>query len=204
METSGKDLESQRRAMIVQQKIKKLEQENNIYKQRLLELSHFAGIKSELDNYLRRNDIRNILEVPPSTSISSSSDLSIKSNSTQVNGSSNKLVDFTSENTNGNGVLQFIFVSSFTAVFVAPPVPPRQFENTPAVGTKLEGLLLNEFEQDNDFDPRSFENNSVVNGNNTPNPPLRKYSIEKLNGVVLIERTFSSSTTKSSETHKCK
>lgn len=108
LETSGKDLESQRRAMIVQQKIKKLEQENNIYKQRLLELSQFAGIKSELDNYLRRNDIRNILEVPPSTALSSSSDLSIKSNSMQVNGNSHKLVDFTSENTNGNGVFEFI------------------------------------------------------------------------------------------------
>lgn len=39
LETSGKDLESQRRAMITQQKIKRLEQENNIYKQRLLEIS---------------------------------------------------------------------------------------------------------------------------------------------------------------------
>lgn len=61
----------------------------------------------------------------------------------------------------------------------APPVPPRQFENTPAVGTKLEGLLLNEFDQDNDFDPRSYENSSnntapAVNGN-AASPPLCKY-----------------------------
>lgn len=69
-------------------------------------------------------------------------------------------------------------------LFAAPPVPPRQFENSPAVGTKLEGLLLNEFEQDNDFDPRSYEhtvNNSTqmisnTNGNAT-SPPLRKFKV---------------------------
>lgn len=64
LETSGKDLESQRRAMITQQKIKRLELENNIYKQRLLDLSHFINIKSELDSYLRKNDIKNILDIP--------------------------------------------------------------------------------------------------------------------------------------------
>lgn len=103
LETSGKDLESQRRAMIVQQKIKKLEQENNVYKQRLLELAQFAGVKPELDNYLKRNDLKNILEVPSSTSISSSSDLSVKS--AQMNGNSHKLLDFSAETTNGNGLL---------------------------------------------------------------------------------------------------
>lgn len=62
-------------------------------------------------------------------------------------------------------------------IFSAPPVPPRSFENTPSVGTKLEGLLLNELEHDNDFDPRSFENNHntqfcpSTNGN-TSSPPL--------------------------------
>lgn len=90
--------------MIVQQKIKKLEQENNIYKQRLLEISQFVGIKTELDNYLRRNDIKSILDVPSSsTSASSCSDLSIKTNSTQMNGNSHKLLDFSMESTNGNG-----------------------------------------------------------------------------------------------------
>ncbi|RZC31871.1 PTB domain-containing adapter protein ced-6 [Asbolus verrucosus] len=154
LETSGKDLESQRRAMITQQKIKRLEQENNIYKQRLLEISQFSHIKPELDQYLRKHEIKNILEVPLSTSISSNE------SSEQINGSTKKLVDFSSDNTNGN----------------APPIPPRSFENTPAVGTKLEGLLLNEFDQDNDFDPRSFENNhthpfSTTNGN-AISPPL--------------------------------
>lgn len=106
-------MESQRRAMIVQQKIKRLEQENNIYKQRLLELSQFAAIKPELDNYLRRNDIKSILELPASsTSISSmGSDASTKTSSTvQMNGSSHKLLDLSSENTNGNGKYKHFYL----------------------------------------------------------------------------------------------
>lgn len=92
LETSGRDLETQRRAMLAQQKIKRLEQENNIYKQRLLEISKFNGIKPELDNYLRRNDIKNILELPISGSVSSSTS-SVKSE--QTNGST-KLLDLDS------------------------------------------------------------------------------------------------------------
>ncbi|KAK9729045.1 Phosphotyrosine interaction domain (PTB/PID) [Popillia japonica] len=167
LETSGKDLETQKRAIITQQKIKRLEQENNIYKQRLLEIAQFNSIKQELDQYLRRNDIKNVIEIQSSGSVSSnSSSASVKTE--HMNGSTpaitGKLLDFSnnhSENTNGN----------------APPVPPRNFENTPAVGTKLEGLLLNEFDQDNDFDPRSFETNTAVqpfittNGNPS-SPPL--------------------------------
>ncbi|XP_018564460.1 PTB domain-containing adapter protein ced-6 isoform X2 [Anoplophora glabripennis] len=162
LETSGKDLESQRRAMITQQKIKRLEQENNVYKQRLLEISQFSSIRPELDQYLRKNDIRNILEVKSSlnNNSNSSSDNTTVNNSNQTNGTTKELLDLNSEITNG-----------------APPVPPRSFENTPAVGTKLEGLLLNELEHDNDFDPRSFENNHNTqfypntNGN-TSSPPL--------------------------------
>ncbi|GJQ84580.1 putative phosphotyrosine-binding domain, phosphotyrosine-interaction (PI) domain protein, partial [Trypoxylus dichotomus] len=64
-----------------------------------------------------------------------------------------------------------------------PPVPPRNFENTPAVGTKLEGLLLGEFDQDNDFDPRSFENNTppqpfITTNGNPSSPPLCKYLLQ--------------------------
>ncbi|KAF2897320.1 hypothetical protein ILUMI_08858, partial [Ignelater luminosus] len=167
LETSGKDLESQRRAMVTQQKIKRLEQENNIYKQRLLEISRFSGIKSELEQYLRRNEIKSLLEIPLSQSISSNGETS-NTNSEQVNGNgnvSNQLLDFsTTDNpiTNGN----------------APPVPPRQFDYAPTVGTKLEGLLLNEFDQDDDFDPRSYETNhnntshtNNLNGN-VSSPPL--------------------------------
>lgn len=138
LETSGKDLESQRRAMVTQQKMKRLEMENNIYKQRLLDLSHFINIKSELDSYLRKNDIKNILDIP-----------SMQSKATEEHQNGVKLLDFSSTEitTNGN----------------VPPVPPRNnMDNTPAIGTKLEGLLLNDLDQDDDnddFDPRSFENN---------------------------------------------
>lgn len=93
LETSGKDLESQRRAMITQQKIKKLEQDNLIYKQRLLDLSHFASSKAELDQYLRRKQIKNILEIFSST----------PDTTEQMNGLGNKLVDFSTDTTNGNG-----------------------------------------------------------------------------------------------------
>lgn len=170
LETSGKDLESQRRAMITQQKIKRLEQENNIYKQRLLDISHFSNIRPELDQYLRKHEMKNILEVPLATSVSSND------NFEQVNGTAKKLVDFSSDNTNGNGNERIIPETQITLWFLAPPIPPRAFENTPAVGTKLEGLLLNEFDQDNDFDPRSFENNhtnafSSTNGS-ASSPPL--------------------------------
>lgn len=62
----------------------------------------------------------------------------------------------------------------------APPVPPRHFEQQPTVGTKLEGLLLNEIDSDQDFDPRGFENNSTshtfpnMNGS-ASSPPLCKF-----------------------------
>ncbi|KAF5274827.1 hypothetical protein FQR65_LT00410 [Abscondita terminalis] len=157
LETSGKDLESQRRAMITQQKIKRLEQENNIYKQRLLEISRFSNIKPELDQYLRKHEIRNLLEIPlSSNSTSSNSDIS-SVNVEQINGNTNnQLLDFgsSSDNINGNGV--------------APPIPPRQLDSTPTVGTKLEGLLLNEFDHDDDFDPRSYETN---NHHSVSHPP---------------------------------
>nr|CAI5844037.1 unnamed protein product [Callosobruchus analis] len=155
LETSGKDLESQRRAMITQQKIKRLEQENNVYKQRLLEMSQFSNIKLELDQYLRKNDIKNILEIKNESDKSNHVNNNVV---TQTNGITKELLDLNSENGN------------------APPVPPRSFDNTPSVGTKLEGLLLNELDHDDDFDPRSFENNHLglsnnTNGNST-HPPL--------------------------------
>ncbi|CAH1163547.1 unnamed protein product [Phaedon cochleariae] len=156
LETSGKDLESQRRAMIAQQKIKRLEQENNVYKQRLLEICQFAGIKPELDQYLRKHEIKNILEIKAASGDSTTNTV------VQQNGSVKELLDLNSDLTNGN----------------APPVPPRTFDNSPSVGTKLEGLMLNELDPDNDFDPRSFENVNHSNDSNLSNngtgapPPL--------------------------------
>lgn len=43
LETSGKDLETQRRCMILQQKIKRLEHENNVYRQRLQDIAAIKG-----------------------------------------------------------------------------------------------------------------------------------------------------------------
>lgn len=120
LETSGKDLESQKRAMITQQKIKRLEQENNVYKQRLLDISQFACIRQEMDQYLRRNDIKNVLEIQSSGSVSSNSSMtSVKSehtNGTTIT-TTGKLLDFnsTSENTNGNGknIVYLSFLNNF-------------------------------------------------------------------------------------------
>ena len=102
LDTSGKDLEIQRRAMVTQQKIKQLEQENNLYKQRLLEISKFNNIKAEMDQYLKRNDIRNILEIPSSNSSNSTSNNNNNVSSEQTNGTS-KLVDLSSNSDFLNG-----------------------------------------------------------------------------------------------------
>lgn len=104
LDTSGKDLESQRRAMVTQQRIKRLEQEVNIYKKRLLDMSQFPNIKPDLDQYLRKQELKNILEVPAAVNGSSMNDSSSSLDSDHVNG--NKLVDLMSSNaentTNGN------------------------------------------------------------------------------------------------------
>lgn len=46
---------------------------------------------------------------------------------------------------------------------------------TPSVGTRLEGLLLNEME--NTFDPRTNNNSVAV----STSPPLCKYNINNIN-----------------------
>ncbi|GLV44673.1 ced-6 [Carabus blaptoides fortunei] len=151
LDTSGKDLESQRRAMVTQQRIKRLEQEVNVYKKRLLDVSQFAAIQADLDQYLRKQELKNILEVPAAAVNGSSiNDSSSSLDSDHVNG--NKLVDLMSSSAE-NGA--------------APPVPPRHFENQPTVGTKLEGLLLNEVDSDQDFDPRGFESSSSSTTNHS-------------------------------------
>ena len=43
LETSGKDLEAQRRSMVLKQKIKRLEHENNIFRQRLQDIAAIKG-----------------------------------------------------------------------------------------------------------------------------------------------------------------
>lgn len=99
LDTSGKDLEAQKRAILAQQKMKRLEQENNIYKQRLLDISSFSNIKPELDHYLKNHNLKTILEVKGE---STNCDI-VNNNNSQTNGSVKELLDLHSENTNGNG-----------------------------------------------------------------------------------------------------
>lgn len=100
LDTSGKDLEAQKRAMLAQQKMKRLEQENNIYKQRLKDITCFNSIKQDLDQYLRKQNIKNIFEMKGD---SSSSDKVNNNNNSQTNGTVKELLDLHSESTNGNG-----------------------------------------------------------------------------------------------------
>lgn len=145
--------------MLTQQRIKRLEQENNLFKKRLLELCQLPSVKTEIDYYLKKNDVKNILELPP-----------------YITGTTNgEATEKKEEHTNGNNNLVDLMggMENHTNGVTAPPVPPRNFEQQPTVGTKLEGLLLNEYDSDNDFDPRSYENNTPsYPSTNGSNPPL--------------------------------
>ncbi|XP_034951385.1 PTB domain-containing engulfment adapter protein 1-like [Chelonus insularis] len=182
LETSGKDLETQRRCMLLQQKIRRLEHENNTYRQRLQDICAIKG-SVDVQSYLVHHNLPDILHVPTNT------DSNSKENS-RLNGNSQLSIK---NDSNGNS-------SSDTTQ--PPPVPPRNFDKTfdddfitnesttaPIVGTKLEGLLMEEFEED--FNPRAYEtaangfdshSNSISNGQlssplnsingNSPTPPL--------------------------------
>ena len=152
LETSGKDLETQRRCMVLQQKIKRLEHENNVYRQRLQDIAAIKG-SADVSAYLSQHDLPDILHVPGATN-----------ETTQVNGLANKSSLGNINDSNGN---------TSNGSQQPPPVPPRSFEKTfddnfigseptptPSVGTKLEGLLMDEFEED--FNPRAYE--TAANG----------------------------------------
>ncbi|XP_043785432.1 PTB domain-containing engulfment adapter protein 1-like [Apis laboriosa] len=152
LETSGKDLETQRRCMILQQKIKRLEHENNVYRQRLQDIAAIKG-SADVSAYLSQHNLPDILHVPGTTN-----------ETVQVNGLGNKSSLGLNNDSNGN---------TSNGSQQPPPVPPRSFEKTfddnfmgneptptPSVGTKLEGLLMDEFEED--FNPRAYE--SAING----------------------------------------
>ncbi|PBC27744.1 PTB domain-containing adapter protein ced-6 [Apis cerana cerana] len=152
LETSGKDLETQRRCMILQQKIKRLEHENNVYRQRLQDIAAIKG-SADVSAYLSQHNLPDILHVPGAIN-----------ETVQVNGLGNKSSLGLNNDSNGN---------TSNGSQQPPPVPPRSFEKTfddnfmgneptptPSVGTKLEGLLMDEFEED--FNPRAYE--SAING----------------------------------------
>ncbi|XP_029175908.1 PTB domain-containing engulfment adapter protein 1-like isoform X2 [Nylanderia fulva] len=164
LETSGKDLEAQRRCMVLQQKIKRLEHENNVYRQRLQDIAAIKG-SADVSAYLSQHNLPDILHV-----------LGTPTDSSQVNGSVSKALLNTSSDSNGN---------TSNGPQQPPPVPPRSFEKSfdddfmgnepvpiPSVGTKLEGLLMDEFEED--FNPRAYETaaNGLANHQSNNNPLL--------------------------------
>jgi len=159
LETSGKDLEVQKRVMLLQQRVKQLEHENGTLRQRLSDIIN--GQANDLEGYMRRNKITDMLKV-----------VDLPSNSDQPNGSASVA--------SSNGLLLNLSTGSLSSQSSASPpvVPPRSFEksadlisDTPSVGTKLEGLLLDEL--DDDFNPRAFEA-QTTNHPSSPNgpPPL--------------------------------
>ncbi|XP_069703551.1 PTB domain-containing engulfment adapter protein 1-like isoform X2 [Periplaneta americana] len=164
LETSGKDLEVQRRLMLLQQKVKRLEAENATLRQRLSDVAQIKG-QTDVEDYMTRNGISDLLSVGGSTSsaTTSSNDLDYSSDNLQ-NKENGNLLNLSTGSSNGLSTLP-----STPAPAQPPPVPPRAFEAEvqPAVGTKLEGLLLEEL--DEDFNPRAHERSA--NGS-TCSPPL--------------------------------
>ncbi|KAG8040002.1 hypothetical protein G9C98_001520 [Cotesia typhae] len=131
LETSGKDLETQRRCM------------------------------ADVQSYLAHHNLPDILHVP------SNSDAAPEG--PRLNGTSHVKAK---NDANGNDSRS------------PPPVPPRNFDKafdddfitnnessssiqSPAVGTKLEGLLMDEFEED--FNPRAYETTANGFGNHQNN-----------------------------------
>ncbi|XP_025406758.1 PTB domain-containing engulfment adapter protein 1-like isoform X2 [Sipha flava] len=138
------DMEVQRKVMVLQQRVKELENENSVLRQRL---SDALSGKIDVEQYMRQNGISDMLQV---------NDVN--------NGNPSTLINLT----NGTQL----------ASQSPPPVPPRSVNNnddnlssshsetkpTPIVGTRLEGLLLNEME--NNFGPRTNSSNAT-----SPTPP---------------------------------
>ncbi|KAG8222849.1 hypothetical protein J437_LFUL007557 [Ladona fulva] len=223
LETSGKDLEAQRRAMVAQQRVRRVEAENTELRRRLQDLACLLG-KNEVDEYLLQNNITDLLAVnlsneaesttnarngsigdqETSSSNSSNSSTSSSSSTSSFPSSSENIVNNNSNSNSGSGANHAVTNGnhlinvSTNGVGSPPPVPPRSFEasfgqndpfNTdlltsfspiitpqaPYVGTRLQGLLLEE-----EFNPRAFESNSTVpaapapttNGNFTQPTPL--------------------------------
>ncbi|XP_048513848.1 PTB domain-containing engulfment adapter protein 1-like [Athalia rosae] len=175
LETSGRDLGSQRRNMVLQHKIKLLEHENNIYRQRLQDIATIKGA-ADVSSYLSQHNLPDILHVPSAPVVPDSCSSSFTDTSKpRLNGSFSKSSSSASSDSNGN---------TSNGVQQPPPVPPRSFEKNfdddfisgelpaPTVGTKLEGLLMDEFEED--FNPRAHEGltNGTANNHRSNNNPL--------------------------------
>ncbi|XP_058976561.1 PTB domain-containing adapter protein ced-6 [Musca domestica] len=151
-----------------QQQIADLEKTVNIYKNRLRDLSAKLA-KSDLDAYLFKQNIKDILEVPAQT-ITTNGDVSTQNLTNGSNGLTNHddktlLIDTNSNSSN-----------SLKSSLFLPAVPPRNNNNanTKSMNNnaqKMEELLLNS-DSDSDFDPRAEEStdgNSTGSGKNISN-----------------------------------
>uniref|UniRef100_A0ABD2WPK6 PID domain-containing protein n=1 Tax=Trichogramma kaykai TaxID=54128 RepID=A0ABD2WPK6_9HYME len=178
LETSGKDLETQRRTMILQQKVKRLEHENNVYRQRLQDIANIKGL-TDIKTYLIQHDIPDILHVPESSTpsiLNPSTTSVLRERVPHLNGSAVQLSFEVNPDPNGNA-------SNENGSQQPPPVPPRSFEkssendlaesessavNNPSDEPKKEGLLIDKFDED-DFNPRAFESPQNVALSNLSN-----------------------------------
>ncbi|CAB3378528.1 Hypothetical predicted protein [Cloeon dipterum] len=168
LETSGKDLASQHRIKTLEDRNSQLETENGELKRRLQDLVAIAP-QGEVQEYLRRRQLADITE----TCASSASSLSASG------GDEPMYVSSSGGSTSSSEGLK------------CPPVPPRAFERIsdlmgpqmvagalqppqqpqPAVGTRLQGLLL---DQDiDDFNPRAHEDSKNGNYTSTVPPPCK-------------------------------
>ncbi|KAG8253615.1 PTB domain-containing engulfment adapter protein 1 [Homalodisca vitripennis] len=82
LETSGRDLEVQRRLIVLQQNVKQLEVENTVLRQRLMDFA--SGQIQDVDEYCRHNNISDITEVR--SSFNSNVTNHTPPNGTQANG----------------------------------------------------------------------------------------------------------------------
>ncbi|KAJ8687352.1 hypothetical protein QAD02_023146 [Eretmocerus hayati] len=189
LDTSGKDLEAQRRAMVLQQKIKRLEHENNVYRQRLQDIATIKG-SADISSYLKQHELPDILHVPDNSNSSTTSGTIKESSIPRVNGNAGKLFINSSADTNGN---------ASNGAQQPPPVPPRSFEKTfdddfmgseptspqnSSTESKPEGLLIDDFDED-DFNPRAFETSSNGITNNLANNNLSNGQITA--GVIFTQ-----------------
>ncbi|KAL1140928.1 hypothetical protein AAG570_000856, partial [Ranatra chinensis] len=160
LETSGKDLEVQKRVILLQQRVKNLEHENTALRQRLSDVIN--GQANDLEGYMRRNKIMDMLVVTPPPQSEQSPDELVSPPGLLLNLNSSSL---SSSSSSSSG-------TSSVSPAPLPTIPPRAFEknndleSVPAVGTKLEGLLLEEMDEE-DFNPRAYESA----GNTLPTVP---------------------------------
>lgn len=156
-----------------QQQITDLEKIITIYKNRLRELA-LKIPKNEMDTYLFREGIKDIVEVPASLnhnntteSTNSSSLTNGTTNGISDNNDRSLLIDTNSCNTSS----KMSSTSSGSSTSFLPAVPPRNSMPTQLLGKtmnnnnqKMDELLLNS-DSDSDFDPRAEESNT--DGNST-------------------------------------